>query len=318
MVISTSLSAACHTSATLLGRGSNCARPSSRRSGGSTRRRQRHVHHVEVALGAVGDVVLAAARVEHRADQEQVDDRLELARLVEVVHAAVLHELAHDLERDLVAPLVVLGHRDVVDEDDHLLVARRAEGLAPAASRPTPSICALEDGRRRRRREGDLLRRGSAGSCLPRNWSTVDVFAVPGPPTSSTGAPLADARARACTRCAPSRSSARGSTRTARRRRRPAAAPRRDLLAQCTHSPARRRRGTRRPCRALSARRAADLELAAPRRNLSTLRAVLGLEDARDRPDERVDEEALDVTSLVERRAGPPWPPRRAAPRAAS
>ena len=83
---------------------------------------------MEVALGAVGDVVLAAARVEHRADVQQVLDELELARLVEVVHAAVLHLLAHDLHRDLVAPLVVRGHRDVVDEDVHLLVARRAEG----------------------------------------------------------------------------------------------------------------------------------------------------------------------------------------------
>ena len=120
-------------------------------------RRQRHVEHVEVALRAVGDVVLAAARLEHRAQEEQVLDRLPLARLVEVVQPARLHQLADDLEGDLVAPLVVRRHRDVVDEDEHLLAARRPEGLA------LPLLDArlhlpLEDDRRRRARERNLLR----------------------------------------------------------------------------------------------------------------------------------------------------------------
>eukprot|EP00966_Prymnesium_polylepis_P322664 7378910-Prymnesium_polylepis.2 len=84
-------------------------------------RRQRHVHHVEVPLGAVGDVVLATARVEHRREEDQVDDKLPLARLVEIVEADTLDELAHQLQRDLVAPIVDERHREVVDEDKHLL-----------------------------------------------------------------------------------------------------------------------------------------------------------------------------------------------------
>ena len=95
---------------------------------------------MEVTLGAVWDVVLAAARLEHRAEEEQVLDHLPLARLVEVVQPAVLHELPHDLERDLVAPLVVRGHREVVDEDEHLLAARRAKVL-PWRFSTEDSIC---------------------------------------------------------------------------------------------------------------------------------------------------------------------------------
>eukprot|EP00966_Prymnesium_polylepis_P318519 7357135-Prymnesium_polylepis.1 len=56
-------------------------------------RRQRDVHHVEVALGAVGDVVLAAARREHAADEVEVDDGLPLARLLQVVDARELDDL---------------------------------------------------------------------------------------------------------------------------------------------------------------------------------------------------------------------------------
>jgi hypothetical protein len=119
--------------------------------------------HVELALapaavhaGHARDVVLAATRPEHRADEDQIEDVLELARLVEVVHALVLHELAHDLHRDLVAPVVVRGHRDVVDEDEHLLVAWRPKVLARALLDRVLDL-ALEDGGRGRGREGHLL-----------------------------------------------------------------------------------------------------------------------------------------------------------------
>ena len=119
-------------------------------------RGQRHVHHVEVALGAVGDVVLARARVEHGAEDEHVDDARELARLVEAVEAAVLDLHAHDLEGNLVAPLVDEGHGDVVDEAEHALVVGRAEGLALALLDRRLDL-ALEDGGRGRLRERHLL-----------------------------------------------------------------------------------------------------------------------------------------------------------------
>eukprot|EP00965_Chrysotila_dentata_P076675 2531057-Pleurochrysis_carterae.AAC.1 len=117
---------------------------------------QRHVHHVEVALGAVRDIVLAAAGVQHRAQEEQVDDRLPLSRLVQVVQPDVLDELAHDLERDLISPRVDLGHREIVDKDDHLLAAGRAKRAALALLDAAFDV-ALEDERRRGRGEGELL-----------------------------------------------------------------------------------------------------------------------------------------------------------------
>eukprot|EP00965_Chrysotila_dentata_P029607 984430-Pleurochrysis_carterae.AAC.2 len=68
--------------------------------------RHRHVDHVEVALRAVRDVVVARAWVRHRCDEEQVRDCLPLARLVQIVKPAKLHQLAHDLECDLISPLI--------------------------------------------------------------------------------------------------------------------------------------------------------------------------------------------------------------------
>ena len=56
---------------------------------------QGDVHHVEVALGAVGDVVFASARRQHTADKVEVNNGLPLARLGKVVHARELDELPH-------------------------------------------------------------------------------------------------------------------------------------------------------------------------------------------------------------------------------
>ena len=61
-----------------------------------------------------------------------VNDGCELAGLLQVVEAAVLHELAHNLVRDLVAPLVDHRHVDVVDEDGHALAGGRTVGCAHA------------------------------------------------------------------------------------------------------------------------------------------------------------------------------------------
>mmetsp|Transcript_36307 Transcript_36307/g.72219 ORF Transcript_36307/g.72219 Transcript_36307/m.72219 type:complete len:230 (-) Transcript_36307:1296-1985(-) len=87
---------------------------------------------MEVALRAVGDVVLAGTRVEHRAEDEDINDEFELAWLVEVIESLGLDELAHDLERDLVAPRVDKRHRDVINEDKHFLAAGRPKGFALA------------------------------------------------------------------------------------------------------------------------------------------------------------------------------------------
>ena len=96
--------------------------------------RQHEVEGEELALEAVRDVVAAAARVRHGRDELQVLADLEVAALVlvEEVDAALVDELAHDLVRRLVAPRVHGRHADVVDEDGHLLVVRRAEALAAA------------------------------------------------------------------------------------------------------------------------------------------------------------------------------------------
>ena len=96
--------------------------------------RQHEVEGEELALEAVRDVVAAAARVRHAGHELQVLADLEVAALVlvEEVDAALVDELAHDLVRRLVAPGVHGRHADVVDEDGHLLVVRRAEGLAAA------------------------------------------------------------------------------------------------------------------------------------------------------------------------------------------
>eukprot|EP00968_Pinguiococcus_pyrenoidosus_P007308 scaffold486_cov254-Pinguiococcus_pyrenoidosus.AAC.1 len=93
-----------------------------------------HVEEVEVALESVGDVVAPAAGMDHGRHVLQVLADLEVAALVLVqeAEAVELHDEAHHLQRGLVAPGVLLGHAQVVDEHRHLLAARRAEGLAAA------------------------------------------------------------------------------------------------------------------------------------------------------------------------------------------
>ena len=56
----------------------------------------------------------------------------EVAGFLQVVEAAHLHELSHDLVGDLVAPLVDNRHVDVVNEDAHLLTSRRSVRRAHA------------------------------------------------------------------------------------------------------------------------------------------------------------------------------------------
>ena len=92
---------------------------------------QDQVEDEEVALEPVGDVVLPAARVLHGGEVLQVLARLEVPALVlvEEVEPPVLHGEADEFQRGLVAPLVHLRHRHVVEEYRHLLAVRRAEVL---------------------------------------------------------------------------------------------------------------------------------------------------------------------------------------------
>ena len=68
----------------------------------------------------MGDVVAAAARVDHGGDEVQVHDVGELARLLQTVEAPHLQQLAHDLVGALVAPVVHQRQVDVVDEHHQL------------------------------------------------------------------------------------------------------------------------------------------------------------------------------------------------------
>ena len=80
------------------------------------------VEHVEVAQVAHGDVVSAAGRGQHRADEGDVLQLLELLGL-QVVPAAVVHPLAQEFDGGLRALFLLRGHIEVVDEDDDLLLA---------------------------------------------------------------------------------------------------------------------------------------------------------------------------------------------------
>ena len=64
----------------------------------------------------------------------------EISRFLEVVEAAHLHQLAHDLIGYLVAPIIDNRHVDVVYEDAHLLARRRPVG------RPHPLVDVTLDG----------------------------------------------------------------------------------------------------------------------------------------------------------------------------
>ena len=78
----------------------------------------------------MGDVVAAAARVDHGGDEVQVHDVGELARLLQTVEAPHLQQLAHDLVGALVTPRVDHRHADIVDEDGQFLAGRRAVSVA--------------------------------------------------------------------------------------------------------------------------------------------------------------------------------------------
>mmetsp|Transcript_60189 Transcript_60189/g.148005 ORF Transcript_60189/g.148005 Transcript_60189/m.148005 type:complete len:563 (-) Transcript_60189:709-2397(-) len=99
-------------------------------------RGHRHVEEAVLPLQAVRDVVAASAGVRHGRRVADVDKRLPLAGLVEVVDAGLGDGLAHDLVGDLVTPRVDDGHADVVDEEDALL----------ATGRPVRAPLALLDG----------------------------------------------------------------------------------------------------------------------------------------------------------------------------
>ena len=62
---------------------------------------QRAVEDGKLALQALRDVVAAAARVDHRRHELDVDDVGELARLLEAVEALHLHRLTRYLVGDL-------------------------------------------------------------------------------------------------------------------------------------------------------------------------------------------------------------------------
>ena len=117
---------------------------------------QRHVEHEEVALEAVGDVVLAARRVRHGRGEQQVAQALLVAGPA-LVERAVLHQLdhlAHQLVRHLVAPVVDVRHVDVVDEERQLTAALGAEVRAHLLDHVVKRV--VEVLRRRHRREADL------------------------------------------------------------------------------------------------------------------------------------------------------------------
>ena len=94
-------------------------------------RGRRDVDDGELPLEAVGHVVFAPAGRVHGREVPQALDLLEVADgLLQLVEPVLLQQLPHELVRDLVAPLVHLGHRDVIDEHHHLLAAGRAEDAA--------------------------------------------------------------------------------------------------------------------------------------------------------------------------------------------
>mmetsp|Transcript_38460 Transcript_38460/g.64662 ORF Transcript_38460/g.64662 Transcript_38460/m.64662 type:complete len:404 (-) Transcript_38460:1477-2688(-) len=155
-------------------------------------RGQRRKEDAEVALEAVGDVVLPPAGGVHRRDVLHVHDKLHVADgLVQAIHAALLEQLAHDLIRHLVAPVIHRGHADIVYEDGHLLAAGRAESPSlPLLHRPLHRE--LEDIRRGERRESDGLAHHLLG--VERAHEAVHRRGLgrAGPPDQQRG--LADAR----------------------------------------------------------------------------------------------------------------------------
>jgi len=89
--------------------------------------RQGAIEDVELPLQSRRDVVPSAARMDHRREQHDILHGVEVARFVQRVEPFVLHQLTHDLVRDLIAPFVYLGHIYVVDEDAHFPAARWTE-----------------------------------------------------------------------------------------------------------------------------------------------------------------------------------------------
>ena len=93
--------------------------------------RQHQIENEEVALEAVGNVVLATSGMLHGGKVLQILARFKVSALVLVqkAKATVLHGQADQLQRGLVAPLVHFGHRYVIKEYRHLLAVGRAKIL---------------------------------------------------------------------------------------------------------------------------------------------------------------------------------------------
>lgn len=77
-----------------------------------------------MALETLGDVVSAAARVDHGTHHLDVDDVRELAGLLEVVEAAHLHHLTGDLVRHLPG-----GHVAIIYMNYRFLIKRSVNNI---------------------------------------------------------------------------------------------------------------------------------------------------------------------------------------------
>jgi len=89
--------------------------------------RENHIENKELSLKSVGDIITTSTRMVHSTEILKIDDVLELASeiLFKMVETTLFNELSDDFESDLIVPLVDEGHRDIIDENSHLLVARR-------------------------------------------------------------------------------------------------------------------------------------------------------------------------------------------------
>lgn len=80
----------------------------------------------ELPLEPRGDVVPAAARVNHGCKELDVDYGCKVTRFLQAIHAFHFHHLPHNLIGHLVTPFIDDGHVDIVHKHRHLLASWRA------------------------------------------------------------------------------------------------------------------------------------------------------------------------------------------------
>lgn len=83
--------------------------------------REGEVNEIEFALRTSGDLRTATAGWAHGSDELNIDDLLEDIASRSIEPAFVVHPLAEEFKGRLTAELVLSGHVEIVDEDDHFL-----------------------------------------------------------------------------------------------------------------------------------------------------------------------------------------------------